>query len=130
MIPVSAIYIALNALILLSLALLVVRQRWATGVGLGPGKGDTPLARAMRCHANAAEYMPMALVTIVALELMGAPLWLLHVLGGGLTVGRAIHPFGLYRSAGRTAERFIGTLLSWLVLVTGAAALLFFALAR
>jgi uncharacterized membrane protein YecN with MAPEG domain len=58
---------------------------------------------------------------------MGAPVWLLHGLGMALTLGRLVHPVGLYRSAGQSAERAIGTALTWLALGLGALALLFFA---
>lgn len=127
MIPVSAVYIALNALILVGLGVLVVRERWRSGVGLGMGKGDSRLARLVRCHANAAEYMPLCLLLIVALELMAAPVWLLHIFGLLLTAGRILHPFGLLRSAGASWQRAGGTALTWHVLILAPPVLIYLA---
>ena len=48
----------------------------------------------------------------------GRPLLLLHGLGCALLIGRILHGFvGLNRSAGVSTGRFVGTLLTWVMLL-------------
>ncbi len=126
-VPVTAIYLGLNALVLLYLAYRVTRERWRSGVGLGDG-GDQALARTIRVHANNAEHVPLALLMIGALELMTAPPWLLHGLGAALTLGRVAHAFGLAGTSGPSPGRLTGTCLTWLVYLAGALACLYYGL--
>ncbi len=109
----AALYAGLNILILLALAIPVPFQRRAAKVSLGDG--DNPrLRRAVRAHANAAEYAPAGIAGIVLLALFdpATPLWLLHAAGASLTAGRVLHGIGL--SLGEiNAGRMLGTLLTW-----------------
>lgn len=116
--PVSSIYIGINALIMLALALLVVRTRVLTKTDLGDG-GNPLMLRAIRAHANNVEYVPMALLLLAVAEMSYAPVWLLHVLGLALTGGRIAHAAGLYQTSGASAGRLAGTILTWLVLLVG-----------
>jgi len=127
-VPVTALYAGLNAIIMLGLAALVVAQRYRTRIGLGDG-GEGRLRQAIRAHANNAEYVPMALILIGVLELMSAPLALLHLLGAALTVGRIAHPIGLYASPDASPGRLIGTVLTWSTLAVAAIACLYYAIA-
>jgi uncharacterized membrane protein YecN with MAPEG domain len=126
-VPVTAVYLGINALILLYLAYRVTRERWRVGIGLGDG-GDTGLARTIRVHANNAEHVPLALLMIGALELMAAPLWLLHGLGVALTLGRVAHAYGLGRSSGPSPGSIAGTCVTWLVYLAGALGCLYYGL--
>jgi uncharacterized membrane protein YecN with MAPEG domain len=125
-VQISALYAALNALVVLALALLVVRQRAKTGISIGEGPTDGPLHRAIRAHANAVEYVPIILVLLVVLDLADANVILLHAVGGGLLLGRLLHGFGLSRSGGISIGRSIGTILTWLALVAGSIGCLFY----
>ncbi|MFP5468222.1 MAG: MAPEG family protein [Alphaproteobacteria bacterium] len=80
-IPVSTLYIGLNALIMFILSALVVRARMQTGVEVGDG-GREELIKAQRAHGNNVEYVPISLLILIAVELAGATVWLLHGLGG------------------------------------------------
>ena len=66
---IAALYAGVNILILLVLAVLVVAGRRKHKITLGDG-GNTDFNRAVRAHANAAEYIPAGLVGIVVLALM------------------------------------------------------------
>ena len=125
-VPVTALYVAVAAvwLIVLTLPIVVLRQRH--GVGLGAG-GRADLKRAQRVHANAAEWMPLGLLLILVCELLGAPLWLLHAQGGLLVAGRGLHALGLWRSSGRSFGRASGVLLQWAQYGLGAAGALWLA---
>jgi uncharacterized membrane protein YecN with MAPEG domain len=108
----ATLYAGLNLLLLLALALLVVRQRMRHKVVLGDG-GVEPLNRAIRVHGNAVEYAPLAVAGLVALALAGAAVWIVHVGGVALTLGRVLHAQGLSASSGRSFGRAAGTLLTW-----------------
>jgi hypothetical protein len=120
---ITAFYTALSLLWLLVLAGRVMALRWKHQVGINAG-GHEDLDRAIRAHANAAEYVPGALVMILVLELMAAPFWLLHLLGLALVVGRVAHAIGLWRSAGVSLGRQAGMLLTLAVYAGGALLLL------
>ncbi|MEQ1890684.1 MAG: MAPEG family protein, partial [Alphaproteobacteria bacterium] len=55
-IPISTLYIGLNALIMLILALLVVRGRLQTSIEIGDG-GNEDMIKATRAHGNNVEYV-------------------------------------------------------------------------
>jgi uncharacterized membrane protein YecN with MAPEG domain len=118
---VALLYASLNAALYLGLSWRVVRLRRRYRVGIGyNGKQD--LNRAIRVHANFAEYVPLALVLLLGLELAGLRDWALHVLGATLLSARLLHAHGLGREAGRSPGRSLGTGLTWLVI--GVSALL------
>lgn len=124
----AAIYTALNALWLLVLSYNVGRHRGRANA-LNPGDlGDAVLVRAIRAHANAAEYMPLAVVILVLLALLGAPLSLIHALGAGFTAGRVIHSFGMFRDTHPNPVRFTGNLLTGLVYLVGPLACIYYGL--
>ncbi len=120
---ITLFYASLLAILFLVLSLRVVALRRKHHVGLGTG-GHESLQLAVRAHANFAEYVPVALLLMLALELgtTGSDR-LLHVLGGMLVVGRVLHGLvGINLSAGTSSGRFLGTLLTWLVLLFSAIA--------
>ena len=124
---ITAIFIALHAILLLTLAYRVVAMRRAHKIGLGDGSLE-PVQQRIRAHANATEYVPVALLELLALELLGVPAMWLYVAGGTLFVGRFLHAVGLSSAAGYSSGRFYGTLLTWLSMLGMAVALLFHAL--
>jgi uncharacterized protein len=85
------------------------------------------LRAAIRARANFAEYVPIIILMVGALELLGTPAIQLHMLLGTLLVSRVIHPFGLQVKAGTTqflVGRVFGITLTIFVLVTSALLLL------
>jgi uncharacterized membrane protein YecN with MAPEG domain len=119
---VAALYAGVNILILLVLAVLVIRGRRKHKIVLGDGD-NWDFNRAVRAHANAAEYIPAGLVglTLLALFDPATPIWLLHAAGISLTAGRILHAVGLHTGA-LNAGRVLGvtlTLLSYLIMGGG-----------
>lgn len=53
------------------------------------------LQYAIGAQANAAQYLPIALILLFALEAAGANAWLIHAFGILLIAGRLIHARGL-----------------------------------
>ena len=122
-VPVTGLYAALCALVVLALALRVIALRWSTKTGLGDG-GDRGLARAIRVHGNAIEYVPLALILMLIAELGGANHALIHGCGIALVAARIAHAFGLARSAGASPGRMVGTTVTFVVIAVLAAAAL------
>jgi uncharacterized protein len=94
-IPVTLLYGGLNALLITVLGANVSRMR---GTTIGP---DTPLpaelVRPVRAHGNASEWVPLALLLLLTLELSGAgSRFSLHLLGGTLFLARLLHAAGVY----------------------------------
>ena len=113
--PVSALYAGLLALLLLVLAARVSLLRSKLNVGAGHGN-DASLARAIRAHGNAVEWiLPMLTLFLIA-EIDGASRLFLHACGAVFVVGRIAHAVGLLRTSKRSSGRFWGTAASWLVI--------------
>ena len=112
----ATLYVGLNIIILLVLIVTVILQRRKHKCVIGDG-GHTSLMLAIRAHANAVEVMPMALIGLVCLANVGASAVPIHVLGVTLTLGRALHAYGLSNSQGTSFGRMAGMLLSLLALI-------------
>ncbi len=116
LVPITALYTGLLALLLLVLALRIIRLRWKLRVGIGDG-GDRSMLRAVRAHGNAAEYVPITLLLLLAVELNhGNPL-LLHACGAIFVGSRVLHAIGLTRSGGPSWPRAAGTLGTMAVVI-------------
>ena len=107
----AGVYIAVNIILLVYLAFRVVTRRFKGKVVLGDG-GDQDLALAIRVHGNAAEYVPAAMIGLLALTMLQAGSLIIHILGGAFTFGRLLHAFGF--SKGVLPGRQIGMMLTWL----------------
>lgn len=89
---ITGFYVGLSALLLLGLAILVVRERIRNKVSLGDGDGAAPaLRRASRAFGNTAEYLPMLLLLLAAIEASGAPVWVTHLFGFVMVAARLGH---------------------------------------
>ncbi len=122
--PVTALWAAILGLMSLVLAGLVVRARGTQGVIFGDG-ANVVLQQRIRVHANFVEYVPLALLLLLVLELNSASALVLNALGGSLVAARALHAFGLSTSTGTSPGRFVGTVLTWLVILIASALLLY-----
>ncbi|MBW7983322.1 MAPEG family protein [Enterobacillus tribolii] len=92
---VSALYVVLGALLLIKLSLNVVKLRVQYRVSYGDG-GFYELQTAIRVHGNAVEYIPIAAILLVIMEMNGAKVWMIHVCGLLLLAGRLMHYYGLH----------------------------------
>jgi len=91
---ITSIYASLAALLIVKLTLAVIKLRRKNRISVGDG-GNEALQLAIRAHANAVEYIPIALMLLLTLELNGAPKILIHILGATLLIGRILHALGL-----------------------------------
>lgn len=113
---VTAFYAAILTLLTLALAFRVSWLRWRHGVGLGDA-GRADLARAIRAHGNATEYIPLGILLLALDSVAGIPLLWIEIAGGLLFFGRLSHAYGISISSGRSVGRFTGTLATWLSLL-------------
>lgn len=115
----AALYVGLNALILLYLTVSVIRNRRSQSIVLSDG-GDETMLRLIRGHANAAETMPMALGLIVVMALMGTPAWVVHLFGLALTIGRLTHAWHFLGEDRPLVARIVGMALTLSTIGLGA----------
>lgn len=87
---VSSFYASLLALWIVWLSLRVIKLRRKKRVPLGDG-GDQELLAAIRTQGNATEYLPIAIILLVLLELNGGYFILIHIAGLALIAGRLLH---------------------------------------
>ncbi|WP_119421467.1 MAPEG family protein [Desertibaculum subflavum] len=126
-VAIMPVYAGILGLVLIGLSLRVIRYRLKHRVGLGDG-GEAGLRQAMRMQGNFIEYVPLALILMLCLELMAASAGLLHGLGVALVVARVAHALGIAMTDGASVPRFVGTVGTFGVLVVGALASLGLAL--
>lgn len=117
MIHITALYAGILGLFIIYLAKRVTDVRQKIKCGLGDN-GDQALQVAIRAHANALEYIPIALILIAFAEMNGwSAIWI-HSLGGVLVAGRFSHGYGFTQSVGGSSFfRFWGTALTWLTII-------------
>jgi len=113
--PVSALYAGLLGLLLVFLAARVSLLRSKLNVGIGHGS-DPALARAIRVHGNAVEWVLPMLVLLLVAEIDGAGRGFLHLCGGAFLAARIAHAVALSRTSKGSTGRFWGTAGSWLVI--------------
>jgi uncharacterized membrane protein YecN with MAPEG domain len=92
---------SLLGILFVVLSALVVAGRTTSKVMIGSGEGsaEAQLLVAVRCHANFAEYVPLALLLIGLLELQTGHTLLVKILAGTLVVARVLHPVGMRMKA-------------------------------
>ena len=125
MIPITALYAGLLALVMIGLAIAIGPLRASTGISILHGD-NMELATRIRRHANFTEAVPFALILLGALELNGASHGVLHGLGIALVAARIAHPLGLHHDNVRSPLRGIGaggtilvTLIAAVMLIWG-----------
>lgn len=118
--PVTALYAALLAPLLIVLSVRVIVFRRAERVSLGDG-GHAVLLRRVRAHANFIEYAPFALILLGVLESLHAAPLLLHAAGASLLAGRIAHAMALSNPRGIMVLRVAGMMLTFAAITIAAA---------
>src|SRR5262245_14984711 len=121
--PITSLYASILAILFVVLSVRTLRMRRRLGIAVGDG-GSQALLRAVRVHANFAEYVPLGVLLIGFTELSGANAWLVHLLALSLVAGRAVHAYGLSKVAENYAYRVAGMALTFTTLLGGSAYLL------
>lgn len=125
---VTGLYAAMLALMLVGLSFYVIRGRIKHHALFGDA-GDAEMNARIRAQANFCEYVPLALLLVALAEYQGAALWLVHLLGGALVVGRGCHAYSLLVREREDAKKFglriAGVQMTFAVLLIGAACALY-----
>lgn len=112
-IPVTAVFAAITALLMLFLAWRVTTFRRKHNTGLGDS-GERDFEVAIRAHANLVEYAPIALILMAIGELNGVYVIYVYAVGMLFVVGRLLHAWGFIQSRGGShMGRLVGTLFTW-----------------
>ncbi len=122
--PIVSGYAALLALLFVVLSVRTIRLRRQNRIAIGDA-GDARMQRAIRVHANFAEYVPLALLLIFFVETDNASSWLVHVLGLVLTAGRMAHAWGVSQAKEDFRFRVAGMMATFAVLGLTAGVLLY-----
>jgi len=124
MIPtIVPIYAAIFALMLVALSLFVAKTRGDVRVAIGDG-GNIVLRRRIRLQGNFTEYVPMALILFLFVELQGWPRWLVHGLCLVLLAARLLHAYGIAQEPEDIRLRATGMATTAVLLVAAAGLLL------
>lgn len=94
MLKIIPFYAAILALLYVYLSARTIGFRRKSRVSIGDG-GDQELLRAIRMHANFAEYVPFSLILLTFVEMQAGPFLLLHALGSLLLIARISHAYGI-----------------------------------
>jgi uncharacterized protein len=125
---ITPFYAALLALVFFLLSIRIIKIRRGQKIALGDA-GSHALLRAIRAHANFAEYVPLCLLLLYFAESMVAAELLLHALGSCLLLGRLLHAFGVSHTVENFAFRISGMALTFTSLL-GSTGYLFYAFVR
>ncbi len=112
MLIITAVVAAILSVLFVMLSANVIGLRRSEKVSVGEADSET-LLRAVRAHANLAEYAPITLFLIACLEINGAPRWLIAPLALVFVAGRILHPIGMKKPS-EMALRVRGMQLTFL----------------
>ena len=118
------IYAAIFAIMLVVLSLHVAKTRGDVRVAIGDG-GNRTLLRRIRVQGNFTEYVPMALLVFMFVELQGWPRWLVHGLCLMLLAARLLHAYGVAQEPEDIRLRATGMATTAGLLVIAAGLLLY-----
>lgn len=121
---ISFLYAALLALLFVALSVRTLRMRRRLRIAVGD-QGNEAMLRAMRAHANFAEYVPLALLLLYFLEQSGARPVLVHAFGISLLAGRLLHAWGVSQVREDYRFRVAGMALTLAPLIAASMRLLY-----
>jgi uncharacterized membrane protein YecN with MAPEG domain len=113
LLSITALYAAILAVIITALGINVTLHRVKLKVPLGDG-GNPQMLRMIRLHANAIEYVPLALVLMLTYEINGGWHTALHVIGIALVAARLLQTWGMWGTEIAGFGRISGQSLTWL----------------
>lgn len=117
------LYSALLTVVFLWVTVHVGLVRGREKVSIGDG-GNAALIRAMRGQANFVENVPLTLLLLLLMALIGTPVWVVHIFGVALLVGRVLHGSHFAASDAPGWTRGVGTTVTMLVQLLAALGLL------
>jgi uncharacterized membrane protein YecN with MAPEG domain len=119
-------YAAVLVLIFVLLSVRVIQMRASAKIGLGHGNNPV-MERRIRVHGNFAEYVPLALLLLLCMELQSQSRILIHVLCIALIAARVVHAIGVTPVKENFAMRVASVLTTFAVLIVASVMLLYVA---
>jgi len=116
---ITGFYIAIFALVQAAMVVWIAKSRYKEKVALGNGDSDLVEVRS-RVYGNFTEVVPLAILLMLIAELGGAPIWVIHWMGGLMIISRLSHAKGLLTPPRYGAYRMAGMLLTMAVFLIGA----------
>ncbi len=120
---ITPLYAAVVTLLFLILTFRTILLRGRYKAILGDAS-QPALQRAIRAHANLAEYAPLALLLMVLVESNGAAPTTVHALGSAFLLGRVLHAISVSRVREPLPLRMAGMVLTTGVLIVSSVLLL------
>jgi uncharacterized membrane protein YecN with MAPEG domain len=111
-------YTAVLAFLYIFLSVRVIRSRVTERVKIGTG-GNRMVERRMRIHANFAEYVPLAIILLVFMEMQGRPSWWLHLLCILLVLARIGHTIALWKDEEIFPLRVATVFVTFVIIAAG-----------
>lgn len=109
-----SLWVGLNLLLTLLLALNVVRNRFKAQ---GDSGDPVTLEKAVRAHGNNIEYVPGILIGLGLMAMTGASAQTINILGGTLFVVRIFHAYGIQQSKVPNIFGLVGNFGTWLTML-------------
>ena len=121
---ITPIYAALLGLIfvVLSIKTIIIRRKSKVAVGDG---NNPQLQRAMRVHANFAEYTPIAIILVGFVESLKYNEIIVHILLSLFLLGRIIHAYGLSKIDEDFRFRVFGMVMTFNVITIASGLIIF-----
>lgn len=119
-----ALYVALHLILAPILMFRVGQIRLKEKVSLGDG-GNPLLNARIRAHGNYIETAPLALIGLLALAMLNAPPFLLHIFGAAFLIGRLLHAHGMAQEQANGRGRGLGAILTLLTYIGTAVSILY-----
>ena len=116
-----SLWVGLNLLLALLLALNVVRNRFKAQ---GDSGDPVTLEKAVRAHGNNIEYVPGILIGLGLMGMTGASAQTINILGGTLFVVRILHAYGIQQSKVPNIFGLVGNFGTWLTMLCVATTLI------
>ncbi len=121
---ITPFYAAILGLLFVFLSVRTLKLRRNLKIAIGDA-GNQQMLRAMRVHANFAEYAPISIVLIYLFEAQGGYKILIHVLCLCLLAGRFVHAFGVSQTSENYNFRVFGMAMTFTAIITSALGLFF-----
>ncbi|VAW01003.1 hypothetical protein MNBD_ALPHA01-2453 [hydrothermal vent metagenome] len=116
MLTITAFYTGILALIMVFLAYRTSARRLEAKINLGVGD-DRIMEQRSRAFGNFIEFVPMMILLMAMIELQGHKAMFIHILGSAIVIARLFHALGITGKLKAVNGRFLGSLLSYIILL-------------
>ena len=121
---ITPIYAALLGLVFVVLSLRIIRIRRKNKIAVGDGS-HSQLQRAMRVHANFAEYTPIAIILVGFVESLKYNAIIIHILLSTFLLGRLVHAYGMSKLNEDFRFRVFGMVMTFNLITVSSTLIIF-----